>query len=431
MWNEESLRAVDNAWFDAARGLRRPLTGTYSFDRFPGVIRGALTGDGPSADDLIGPLAGRYDRVLFIFLDAFGWRYFEPALERSTFLQRAQRDGVIAKLTSQFPSTTTAHITTLHFDQPVGQTGIYEWFCYEPRLDRLITPLTFSFAEDTEPNTLLKDPTLPLEAYAPGPSLFTMLADRGVRSYVAQKREVFGSAGSKYTYERAKWLPYLGTHAGLDMLSAALKAEPGPAYFFFYYELIDKILHKAGPASRKVEKQVNTVLAQLEAYLLPTLDALPGRTLLLISADHGQVEISPHTVTYINEVIPEIEPLIRRGAGGRLLTPAGSARDLFLHIQPDRIEEAYALLTGSPHVQGKAHVYRTTELIDAGVFGPVSDEFRRRVGDLVLLPDPGLGMWWRDRALYKRHTQGFRGHHGGLSPSEMDIPLIALAFGQG
>lgn len=429
MWNEDSIRAVDGAWFDAGRGLRRPLVGTYSFDRFPGLIRRALTGDGAADADLIGPLAGRYDRVLFIFLDAFGWRYFEPALERSSFLQRVQRDGVIAKLTAQFPSTTTAHITTLHFGLPVGRSGIYEWFCYEPRLDRLIAPLLFSFAEDAEPNTLLEEPTLPLEAYAPGRSLFAELADAGVRSYVAQSRQIFGSAASKVTYAGAKWLPFPDTRAGLKLLAGAMQAEPGPAYFFFYYELIDKILHKAGPRSRKVEKQVNTVLAQIETYLMPTLDALPGRTLLLISADHGQVEISPRTVTYLNEVIPGLEPLIRRGAGGRPLVPAGSARDLFLHIQPDRLDEAYTLLTESPHVQGRAQVYRMTELIDAGLFGPVSDEFRRRVGDLVVLPEPGLGMWWRDPALYRRHTQNFRGHHGGLTPAEMDIPLLALAVG--
>ena len=65
-----------------------------------------------------------------------------------------------------------------------------------------------------------------------------------------------------------------------------------------------------------------------------------------------------------------------------------------------------------------------SELIEQGIFGPlVSERFRERVGDLVVLPYAGEAVYWNDPP---RFTQPYHGQHGGLSHAEMEIPLIAL-----
>jgi len=70
-----------------------------------------------------------------------------------------------------------------------------------------------------------------------------------------------------------------------------------------------------------------------------------------------------------------------------------------------------------------AEVRRTVELVDEGVFGTVGPRLRERIGDVVVLPRPGESVWWREPG---RFDMRFRGHHGGLSPDEMLIPLAAL-----
>src|SRR5512137_902092 len=97
--------------------------------------------------------ANRYDSVVLFFIDAFGWRFFEK-FRHTPFLQQIISGGAVTKLTSQFPSTTAAHITTIHTGMPVGEHGIFEWYYYEPIIDNVIAPLLHSFAGTPQRDTL-------------------------------------------------------------------------------------------------------------------------------------------------------------------------------------------------------------------------------------------------------------------------------------
>ena len=105
-----------------------------------------------------------------------------------------------------------------------------------------------------------------------------------------------------------------------------------------------------------------------------------------------------------------------------MLVPGGSPRDMFLYIQDGMLDEAQAVLALG--LSGKADVIQTDELIRQGYFGPtVSKAFRQRVGNLVILPYRYEAVWWYEKG---RFEQKFCGHHGGLTPQEMEIPLLAI-----
>ena len=70
---------------------------------------------------LVEKLLARHDRVALVYFDAFGWRFFERHGEHALF-----RNAEAEKWESQFPSTTTAHTTTIHTGLPVGEHGLYE-----------------------------------------------------------------------------------------------------------------------------------------------------------------------------------------------------------------------------------------------------------------------------------------------------------------
>jgi hypothetical protein len=45
------------------------------------------------------------------------------------------------------------------------------------------------------------------------------------------------------------------------------------------------------------------------------------------------------------------------------------------------------------------------------------------VGNLVVLAYRHESVWWYEKGKFEQH---YYGHHGGLTPQEMEIPLLGL-----
>lgn len=423
MLNTNSINAVNNARF--SQQFARPLYDSYCFSNIPGTITYLLTGEGRCAlpDDVLVGLPQRYNQVILFFVDAFGWRFFERYANKYALLKRFLEQGIVSKLTSQFPSTTAAHVTCIHTGLDVGQSGIYEWNYYEPLIDEMIAPLLFAYAGDKTRDTL-KRAKLPAEAYFPKHTLYQMLQARGVASYVFQSAAFTPSTPSNMLLKGASVFPYRQVSDAITQLSHLVQAQKtAPAYYFVYVDTIDLIGHTRGPGSREFEQAVDAFFTTVERPLFALLQGKRGDTLFMLTADHGQIEVDERQTVYLNTHIAGIEEYLCTNRRGRLLIPAGSARDMFLHVRPERLDEALALL--QRHLAGKAEVYRTEELITQGFFGgePPSNVFLARVGNVVILPYQGETVWWYEYGKFDMH---FSGHHGGLLPEEMEIPLCLL-----
>jgi hypothetical protein len=165
----------------------------------------------------------------------------------------------------------------------------------------------------------------------------------------------------------------------------------------------------------------------MESLLYQVLAGKVKNTLLLITADHGQIEVSPERLTNLKPLAPELASFSQLDKRGNPLLPAGSARDMFLHIKPEHLDEAEALLQRV--ISDKADIYRTQTLIDQNFFAaqPVSEAFLKRVGNLVILPHKYEQVWWSESPIATEYpAYHFRGHHGGLTREEMETMLLAL-----
>jgi hypothetical protein len=425
MIDPESLAAVDASRFSSR--FIRPLYDQYGFAQIPQTIRYCLT-DSDQKGVPFGPrddLYQNYDTVVLFFVDAFGWRFFEQYQQRSPFLRRAAEDGLVAKLTSQFPSTTAAHVTAIHTGLPVGESGVYEWYYYEPLLDRMIAPLLFSFAGDKARDTL-KSTGVSARALYPTRTLYHDLQPHGVDAVVLQHHTYADSPYTKVVTDGARVISYRTLPEALVTLGQLLDAQKRKAYYFLYVDSIDTICHRYGPESPHTAAEIEVFLATMELLFHKRMAESKRRVLFLLTADHGQVAIDPATTIYVNQRFPQLRSYLMTNRAGQPLAPAGSSRDMFLHVKQEYLDEAHALLEQA--LAGRAEVYRVQELIEQGFFGadPPSEVFLSRVGNLVILPYQHESVWWYEKG---RFEQKFYGSHGGLTREEAETLLLVQSYG--
>jgi hypothetical protein len=363
----------------------------------------------------------RYDALVLFLIDGFGWRFFEK-FQAASFLKTFTHQGQVEKLISQFPSTTAAQLTTLHTGMPVGEHGIFEWIFYEPSLDAVIAPLLFSFGGTSQRDTLKSVGVKPRQLF-PTTTIYHTLKKIGVTSTIFQHREYTPSTFGNIVFSGAKSIGYKTLPEALVNLADALGKSKPPAYFVLYNEKLDAISHEYGPDSPQATAEVQAFLLIMEKIFLKALSSNHKKVLFLLTADHGLVETDPQTTIYINRdpYFTGVEKFLRTNHRGELIVPGGSARDFFLYIQPGLVDEAQAFLT--PRLEGKAEVRKVADLISAGYFGSrLSPRFCACAGDLVILPYRYESVWWYEK---DRYVQRYQGHHGGLTPQEMEIPLLS------
>jgi len=365
--------------------------------------------------------SGKYDAVVLFLVDAFGWRFYER-FQDAAFIQRIARHGKIEKLTSQFPSTTAAHVTTIHTGLPIGVSGVHEWYYYEPQLDAVIAPLLFSYSGTKQRDTLKETKIKPSALYPPG-VFYPALKKLGVKPYVFGIRDYTPSTYSSVVMRGAKQKSFKTLSEAFVNLKQLLEKETKPVYAHLYFDKIDALCHEYGPTTSQTEAEIETFLLMMDHYFDHIFKG-KKRILFLMTADHGASEVDPDTTIYLNKDprFQGVEKFIRTNRKGELIIPAGSARDLFLYLHEEQLDEAQAFL--SQRLEGKADVVKTETLIAEGYFGPeVTDRFRERVGNLVVLPYRHESVWWYEKGKFE---QGFYGHHGGLTPQEMETILYTL-----
>jgi hypothetical protein len=362
----------------------------------------------------------KYDALVLFLIDGFGWRFVEQFQEHP-FLKLVAQQGRIEKITAQFPSTTAAHLTTLHTGMPVGEHGIFEWTYYEPTLDAMIAPLLFSFSGTGDRDTL-KAAGAKLRKLYPETTLYHSLKKLGISSTILQSREYTPSTYSKAMSRGAQLIGFRDLPEGLVSLSQLLEKVSSPSYYVLYYDKIDSVSHDHGPASAQTEAQVQVFLMTMEQIFKNSTIRNKKKILCLLSADHGQVEIDPQRTVYINRDprFIGVEKFIKTNREGDLLVPAGSARDFFLYVYDEMVDEAQVFL--AERLGGQAEVRKVYDLAAQGYFGPnITPKFRARAGELVILPYADESVWWYEKDKFE---QRFHGHHGGLTPQEVEIPLL-------
>ena len=381
-----------------------------------------LFGGEMSTPPLDAPLVERFapgvKRVVLILVDALGYRELLRALERNSqngFHRLLRDDATLTPLTSVFPSTTTAALTALWSGYTPAEHGFmgYQMFLREfaVRADMIAFSPT---ATERISNAELLAAGLKPDSFLAVPSLPQTLMQWEVPTYNLIELPYTRSALSRVQIRGQREMKGVVTSSDLwGMLRAMVEQHRHErALFVAYWSKIDTISHVYGPSPEFVLDEIDSFAYSFEHAFLKRLSpqALEG-TLFLLTADHGHVDTPIAHTTYLRD-----HPTVRERL---VMDPAGEPRAAYLYVrqgQTDAVREYFAA-----HLSEKFAVLDSQAALDGGLFGHgvIAPEARYRIGDLLVLSRGSDILWERHEA---PHTLG---RHGGLTPPEMLVPLIA------
>lgn len=347
------------------------------------------------------------EKVVFILVDAFGWKFYKSVREDSKFFKEIRKRGIEEKIISQFPSTTTAHVTSVITGKDVSTHGFFEWFTYDSKINEVFTPFLFDYEG--------KEEILPKD------NLFKELKENGVCSTIITPNYINNSYYSRELFKDGKVKGYDSVEEMFNILLQGIKKDKGKNFYYIYYPQIDSIGHEYGMSSYKAYFEINNFIKALDNFYNNVLDKGVNEGIFILSADHGQMEIKDRI--YLNELIPNIEEYMLKDSKGRSIVPVGYNRDMFLYIKKEFETYVYELL--KEKFKDKGEIYLVKDLIDKGVFINPSETFLSRMGNIIIIPYDGYGVWWFEKGKYEI---SLKGSHGGLTKDEMEIPLLIYNF---
>ena len=348
----------------------------------------ALLHPGDAAPPWLPAVAEGADQVVLLVIDGLGWN--QLATRRALVPTLAALDG--GPITTVAPSTTATALTSISTGLPPGEHGVvgYRMAVH----GEVLNVLRWSTAAGDARQTIT--PTK-VQVHAPF---------GGQRPPVITRAEFAGSGFTLAHLDETRFTGYrtLGTLvAEVSRLAGA-----GEPFIYAYYEGLDKVSHEYG-----LGEQYDEELRWIDHLVASLLDRLPSGTVLLVTADHGQVEVPQDRILHLPAEVQT-----------HVAMQSGEGRFRWLHARGGRVGALVEAARGS--LGEHAWVRTREEAIVECWYGPtVTDAAAGRLGDVLLAAR-------QDVAFHDPNDTGpyvLVGRHGSLTEDEMLVPLLAGVAG--
>ena len=342
-------------------------------------------------------------RIVYLVLDGVGCEQldrFTAAGGGEHFFSRHPRQ----RITTVFPSTTAAAVTTLSTGAAPAEHGVLSWHLHLHDLGLVGAVLPGK----TLTGTPLAEEDFNLRRYLGLPSyLSSVRRHKRLLSFGTLGRSAYSNAGTRWNGYGA-----YRTLVGLERQTVRFAREGGRGVAYVYWPLYDTLCHQEGVQARKTRLH----LAEIDKSLERLVSGLAGTgTLLLITADHGVVDAPPPRRIELTAVPGLLDCLA--------LLPAGDGRQVSCFVRP--AHEARFREVVTRHLAEACLCITGEKLLESGLLGPGDPHpsLCNRVGDYVLLA--------RDDYAFRvtpplTKARIHKGNHGGLSSDEVYVPLYAL-----
>lgn len=325
----------------------------------------------------------KYKNVVLFVCDGMGSNNLDNILNENSFL----RKNKIKDITSVFPPTTTSATTSLLTGKMPTEHNWYGWDIYFKDKDETIS---LFLNKTKEKNELPKLNVL----------------DRNYMKYESIIDLINNKTKNKsyYAYPFYKENPC----KNLDEVIEEIKKQvikPNKKFIYAYIESPDKEMHHFGISSNGVKEQVSIINQKIESLSKELKD-----TLIIITADHGQVDTK---TIILKSDLPDIYNMLER-------TTSLEARCCGIKLKENESHDKFKDLFNK-YLTDDFICLTPDEVINSKLFGENDNNYLRdTIGDYLLI---GI----QDKAInYDEDSPIFIGNHAGLTKEELLVPLITI-----
>ena len=353
------------------------------------------------------------DNIVLLVIDGMGYEYLTSHGKGSTFMKYLR-----GRMTSVFPTTTAAAMTSFYSAMAPLNHGIPAWFTYLREFGVVSTILPIVIRGNH--SSLLYN-NLQAKDIFQFPPFTRNLKDS---SYSVFPKPIHKSPFGSYAVEGSKELAYSPkkpahffrkirkTLRSIPSTSVNLSASTSPKYILGYWSGFDTVAHLQGIESEATYQHFQ----QLDHAFGEFVDHVQERfsnVKIIVTADHGLVDSTDNQVLWLKD-----HPNLKRMM---TLPFSGEARVPFFYVRAHE-KSAFEKYMDT-HFSDLGKLYSILDLKNQNFFGlgEAHPRFWDRIGDYILL--------LKDNYIFKDHLLGEKkealiGNHGGLSKEELFVPLI-------
>jgi hypothetical protein len=342
----------------------------------------ALLGQFDEAPAWLPSAAADCDQAVLLVLDGLGWDQLQDRLALAPTMA-GMEGGPICTVA---PSTTAAALTSISTGLSPGQHGIVG---YRMVVDsRVLNVLRWA------------TPDGDMRKAIPPASIQSTAPFCGERPPVVTRAEFAQSGFTLAHLDQTRLTPYRMPSTLVTEVRRLLGA--GEPFVYAYYEGIDKVAHEYGLADH-----YEAELRATDRLIDDLVDALPRGAALVVTSDHGHVDVGANVITPAREVLRHVR------------LQSGEARFRWLHA---RSGQADALLeAATAHHGDTAWVAGLDQIAAEQWLGELTPASAARLGDVALVAREPVAFDDPDDS----GPFHLIGRHGSLTSAEMLVPLLA------
>lgn len=324
-----------------------------------------------------------YKNVVFMCLDGFGINPIKINLDENALL----RKNIKQVLTSTFPSTTTNATTSLLCNKLPREHG---WFGWSMHFDEINRNIDIFLHKDSQTGDLV-DYVYPISG--------------NVEHYFDNVKTDYEINTVLPSYVNVKNNEIkISIENETEMCDAIrnICSKNGKQFVYAYLPEPDSTMHEFGVSSNEAKQKINEIQNEIEKLYNDLED-----TLIVITADHGQIDVDGYVEFFKDKEINEMLECV----------PYLDARTPAFIVKKGK-EKAFEKMFNERYGD-EFKLFKTKDLINDNWFGDRGN-FEYLLGDYI-----AIGLTHKQFVSYE-NMKRFKGHHTSAT-EEMEVPLIILS----